>query len=522
MAEISERALKRIQRSKLNTATTLFTSIFMGVMNFAERTVFNRFFIEDYLGLYSFNYNIIHILAFVELGIASSIAYALYAPVEYKDYDQIVAIMRFFHKAYLLIGVIIICGGIAVLPFFPFLLNTSIPINEARLYFMIFLVSSSLVYFVSYRNILLSAYQENYKTTFWTNASYTLMYLAEIIVAITTQDFLLYSLCILGGNIFKVLIMRTITTREFPFLKTKKKVSIDPAIKKHIYKNTRGLINTKLGQVLINSTDSVLISVMVGTAFLGKYANYQMITSGLLVLSTVLPSSITSSVGNAGVTESKRTLTKSFSALDFSSFLIYSTISIAILNAANPIVATFFGVDRVLPFSSVAFICMNFYLSSLREILLTFKSSLGLYWQDRKRPIIAGITNLVVSIILGKFMGFNGIILGTIITHIFVNLTFEPIIIFHDGLMHSAFSYYLSTFGRFLLVAILSLVTVVINHLLPAVGIIWIAVRILIVIAVVLPVYFLVFHKNEDAIAMIRTLRIAFSNRKHKPTAGKS
>ena len=153
------------------------------------------------------------------------------------------------------------------------LLNTAIPINEARLYFMLFLISTALTYFVSYRNILLAAYQENYITTFWTNTSYTLMYFAEIVVAMTTQNFLYYSLCILGGNLFKVLIMRRITVRKFPYLKSRKKVTMDPAIKNHIYKNTRGLINTKLGQVLINSTDSLLISVMVGTAFLGKYAN---------------------------------------------------------------------------------------------------------------------------------------------------------------------------------------------------------------------------------------------------------
>ena len=516
MEEISEKALKRIQRSKLNTTTTLFTSIIMGIMNFVERTVFNRFFIEDYLGLYSFNYNIISMLSFIELGIASSIAYALYAPVEYNDRDQIIAIMRFFKKAYLIIGLIIIFGGIAILPFFPFLLNTSIPINEARLYFMIFLISSSLTYFVSYRNILLAANQENYKTTFWTNTSYTIMYFAEIIVAISTQNFFYYSLCIFMGNLFKVLIMRQITTHEFPYLKSKKKIVLDSAIKTHIYKNTRGLVNTKLGQVLINSTDSVLISVMVGTAFLGKYANYQMITSGLLVVSTLLPASITSSVGNAGVTESKKTLARSFSTLDFSSFLIYSIISILILNIANPVVATFFGVDRILPFSSVILICTNFYLSSLREILLTFKSSLGLYWQDRKRPIIGGVVNLITSIILGKFIGFNGIILGTIITHLFVNLAIEPIIIFHDGLYHSAFWYYVTAIGHFLLVVLTSIITIIITNCLPDTGILWIIVRAIIVIITILPIYFIVFRKNEEAKSMIKTLKIAFKKRHYE------
>ena len=516
MEEISEKALKRIEKSKLNTTTTLLTSIVMGVMSFVERTAFNRFFIEDYLGLYSFNYNIINMLSFIELGITSSIAYALYAPVEYKDHDQIIAIMRFFRKAYLIIGIIIVCGGVAILPFFPLLLNTAIPINEARLYFMLFLISTALTYFVSYRNILLAAYQENYITTFWTNTSYTLMYFAEIVVAMTTQNFLYYSLCILGGNLFKVLIMRRITVRKFPYLKSRKKVTMDPAIKNHIYKNTRGLINTKLGQVLINSTDSLLISVMVGTAFLGKYANYQMITSGLLVVSTLLPTSITSSVGNAGVTESKRSLARSFSTLDFSSFLIYSTISIMILNIANPIVATFFGADRILPFSSVILICLNFYISSMREILLTFKSSLGLYWQDRKRPIIGGIVNLVTSIIFGKFLGFNGIILGTIFTHLFVNLAIEPIIIFHDGLYHSALWYYISAIGHFVLVAITSLIITLATCRLPISGVQWIIIRALIVIAILLPIYFIVFRKNENAIAMIKTLKIAFTAKRKK------
>lgn len=516
MAELSEKALKRIRRSALNTSTTLITSIIMGIMNFVERTVFNRFFIEDFLGLYSFNYNIINMLGFIELGITSSIAFALYAPVEYDNQDQIIAIMRFFRKAYLLIGIIIVLGGVLLLPLFPFLLNTSIPINEARLYFMIFLISSALTYFVSYRNILLAAHQENYKTTFWTNTSYTLMYFAEIVVAITTQNFLFYSLCILFGNLFKVLIMRHITTKEFPFLKSNKKITLDPSIKTHIYKNTRGLINTKLGQVLINSTDSVLISVMVGTAFLGKYANYQMITSGLLVVSTLLPTSITSSVGNAGVTESKKTLARSFATLDFSSFLIYSSITLVLLNIANPIVSTFFGIDRILPFSSVLLICLNFYLSSMREILLTFKSSLGLYWQDRKRPIIGGITNLITSIVFGQFLGFNGIILGTIFTHLFVNLAIEPLIIFHEGLFHSALWYYVTSIGRFVLVTIISLITVSITNLLPGRGLQWILIRALISIIIILPIYFVVFRKNENAVLMIKTLKVAFMSKYKK------
>ena len=68
------RALRRIEKSTLNTKVGLISNIVIGVLSFVERTVFNQFFIEDYLGLYSFNYNIISILTFLELGLSTSIS----------------------------------------------------------------------------------------------------------------------------------------------------------------------------------------------------------------------------------------------------------------------------------------------------------------------------------------------------------------------------------------------------------------------------------------------------------------
>ena len=70
--------LKRIHNSKLNITIAMITSIAMGFLNFAERTVFNRYFIEDYLGLFSFYNSVVGILGTIELGITGSIAFALY------------------------------------------------------------------------------------------------------------------------------------------------------------------------------------------------------------------------------------------------------------------------------------------------------------------------------------------------------------------------------------------------------------------------------------------------------------
>ena len=457
------RALKRIEKSKLNTTVGLVSNIIIGILSFIERTIFNQFFIEDYLGLYSFNYNIIGILTFLELGLSTSISYALYAPLEKGDKDQINAIMCFFRKAYFLIGTVTLVAGLSLLPFFPKLLSTSVDMHYVRIYFLLFFLGNTSTYFLNYKNIIFNANQEQYKITMITNISWAVLYCLEIIIAITTQNFLFYSSAILITVLIRNMIYAILAKKDYPYIGKKTRTKIPEDTRKHIIKNTKGLIITRLGITLVSSTDSLLISAMVGTAILGKYSNYQMISSGLLTIAILLPQSITASLGNAGVTETKRSMCKGFDVLDLSSFFIYATLSILLINVYNPIVSAFFGSSRVLGFSTIILICINFYLQSMRELILSYKTSLGLYWEDRKRPIIEGLTNLITSIVLGKIMGLNGIILGTIITGICVNLVIEPRIILHNGLSRSAFWFYLSTILRFILVAFIAAITLFIN-----------------------------------------------------------
>ena len=240
-----------------------------------------------------------------------------------------------------------------------------------------------------------------------------------------------------------------------------------------------------------------------------------MITTGLMSISALLPQSITASIGNAGVTESKRSMSKSFETLNLASFFIYSSLTIILLTIVNPLVEIFFGPDRSLPFFSTMLICINFYLNNQRELLLTFKSSLGLYWEDRKRPIAEGLTNLIVSIVLGRYMGFDGIIIGTIVTNVCVNLAIEPLVIIHNGLRTSALWYYLSITGRFLLSMAVTAVSLYLASFVTFGGIAGLLSRAVIAIAVTAAAFYLVYRKDENARAIFRTLRIAFSKKKN-------
>lgn len=514
--KISKKDLHRIRKSKLNTTTALTTAIIMGVVSFIERTVFNRVFLVDYLGLYSFFHSTINVLATAELGISTAIAYALYAPIDRDDKDQIWAIMRLLKHAYIIIGSIILAGGLVLLPFLDKLLITSIEMSNVRIYFLVFLLATVFNYYLSYENILIIANQESYKVTFITNTMWTLEYVAQIFISIYTKNFFYYSLAILGANVLRALFIRRIAKKEYPYIRGRRNVHLDRNIRRKIADNTKGLMLTKIGAILVNSTDSILISAMVGAAFLGKYSNYQMITAGIMQVTTILPNAVAASIGNIGVSESKRKVSSAFRTLNLSSFLIYGPLTIILINITNPIISVFFGADRTLPTVSVILIFTNFYLTNFREILLTFKGSLGLYYYDRKRPVIEGATNLVLSYLLGRIWGFNGIIGATIITNLTVNLWIEPVIIHHYGLKRSSVWFYISSIARIVIVILVGYATYRINLLVEATGILLIMIRLSICLLVIVPVFFVIYRKSEEARNIISTLVIAFKRKKDK------
>ena len=147
-------------------------------------------------------------------------------------------------------------------------------------------------------------------------------------------------------------------------------------------------------------------------------------------------------------------------------------------------------------------------------MLLTFKTSLGLYWEDRKRPVLEGFTNLIVSIILGYFWGFNGIIIGTIVSNVFVNLLIEPRTIMHDGFNTSSKYYYTTACGRLIMSVIICSLCYFINSFFDVGGILEILGKSAITLVVTAFVFFIVYRKNEYAILIIRTLKIAFTKKK--------
>lgn len=496
----------RFRSSTRNALTAVITQIVMGVASFVERMVFNQCFISDYLGFYSLFKNIISVLSVAELGLSVAISFALYAPFAEDNFEEVNAILAFYRKVYRTVGSIIFVGGIIFSFFLHFLVKTEVPMTSVTVYFYIFLLSTVFEYFFFYKSILFSANQRDYVPTLVTNTCWAIMYCIQIAVSIFTHSFMIYSLCIFIFTLVRCITVNILANKCYKFIKNKPS-KLSKESRKKILQNVKGLIATRIGTVISNSTNGILISAMVGSSVLGLYSNYQMITSGLLGFTNILPNAITASLGNVGATESNDNVAESYKYIDMAYFALYGMISVVLSNIINPIISIFFGTARCMPLSSAILICLHFYLRNIKNLFYTYKSSLGLYWYDRYRPLITGISDLILSIILGKFMGFDGIILGTIIAYTVIDLWVEPLVIFHRGFHAHAHKTIAGIMIRLIFIVIVMLGTNYISSFLPGRRITNLLLRFIVSTVITAIIFFIVYHRNKYMIGAYKAAK---------------
>ena len=81
----------------------------------------------EYLGLNTLFSSILQILNLTELGLGSAIVYSMYKPIAENDTNMVCALLSLYRKLYKIIGVVVFCIGLILIPFLPKLINGGYP-----------------------------------------------------------------------------------------------------------------------------------------------------------------------------------------------------------------------------------------------------------------------------------------------------------------------------------------------------------------------------------------------------------
>ncbi len=436
----------RTDYSILNIAAGLLGYTLNTIIGLICRMVFTRTLTADYLGVNGLFSNILSMLSLTELGIGTAIVYALYKPLAENDKGKIATLVDFYGKCYRVIGIIVAVVGLCLTPFLDILIDQQ---GSRILYlkgiYLLFLFNSASSYFFSYRSSLLMAAQRNYIVSGINYLVTIIQSIIQIILLYLTRNYFFYLITQIICTFVYNLVISYIAKRQFPFICQKTICPLEPDDKKSLTKNIRALVVWKFSGLLVNQTDSIIITYFSGLATVGLSSNYTLLSNTLNSLLNSLFNGITASVGNHNALESAEHKIQLFRAINFANFWLFGWASIGIALVSSDLVAVLFGNSYVLHWSIPFVIALNFYTIGMQGTVWTYENTMGLFQQGRYLLVLTAALNLFFSILLGKLWGLFGILFATFIARLLTNIWYDPYKLCKYGL-HTSFRGYVKQY----------------------------------------------------------------------------
>ena len=404
-------------------------------------------------GLNSLYLSIIGFLAIAELGVGSAITFCMYRPIVEGDYAKIGALYRLFRRLYLLIGGIILLCGLAITPFIHFVAKDyqqmDVHLHSA---FILMLISVAITYLFGADLSLLNAHKNNYITTAINSGGLLLQYVLQIVVLEIVGSFYAYLCCRIVAALGQWLITRRITRKKYAAI-LQSRGQIDGETRADLVKRIRAMFMHKVGGLLVNSTNSIVISSFSGVATLGRYSNYQAISGAMVSVIDQVFISLTSIFGHLYVQENKKVARDYFEMMHLLNFLLGEIFFLGYYAVIDGLVSVLFGDDLRISQLLLMVHTANGLVRFMRNSALIFRDATGTFYEDRWKPLVEGVANLALSLALVPKFGVVGVISATLITNLFVCHIAEPFVLYKYAFSMSAKRYFLRNYGMILVFA---------------------------------------------------------------------
>lgn len=494
----------KLNRTKNATRNIIFGSIlkvYQIAVPFLMRTAMIYYMGMQYLGLNSLFVSVLQVLNLAELGVGSAMVFSMYKPIVDDDKDTICALMRLYKLYYRFIGLVIAVIGLILVPFIPRLIHSDLPAGmNIYILYLLNLGATVLSYWLfAYKNSLLQAHQRGDVTSKVTLFTNTIQYALQLIVIIFIKNYYYYVIVALFTQALTNIVTAIVVTKLYPDYKPEGK--LDEKVIKDINQRIRDLFTSKLGGVIVNSADTVVISAFLGLTVLAIYQNYYFVLTSIIGFVTIIFNACTAGIGNSIITETKE---KNFNDLNKFTFIISwiaGFCTTCFLCLFQPFMDIWVKKESLkLSFSAVICFCIYYFIFEINQLLNTYKDSAGIWHEDRFRPLVTAMANLIMNLIMVQFWGVYGVLLSTVLSTLFVGMPW---------LLHNLFTVLFEKtqvkpyLQKLLLYVIIVFIGCVLSYLvclqLPNMSR-WMILFVRAIICCIIPnvLYFIVYHRKQE------------------------
>lgn len=284
----------------------------------------------------------------------------------------------------------------------------------------------------------------------------------------------------------------------YPFLREGTPRSLEKEEQASIFANVKALFLYKFGSVVLNGTDNIIISAIIGIAAVGLNSNYVLIISALTALVGQIMNGVTASVGNLNAVGTKEAKERAFDKVFFVSAWMCGFCAVGLYLFLNKLIVLWIGEAFVFSDLVVFAIVLHFYVNSVHSTASTYRVTMGLFVQGRWAALAAALLNVVMSLLLGKLYGLAGIFFATSIARFFTIGIVDPTLVYRKGFNKSPVPYYTRYFSFLGLFVGLYFLTEQAISFIPWVGVVGFTVEVVVASIVFNAVMLVLFRKNSN------------------------
>lgn len=505
--------MTRTQNSFFNMITSLGASLLTVSLSFVTRTVFIKYLGTGFLGVEGLFSNILSLLSLTELGIGYAIIFKLYRPIAENDRSRILVLLKLYRQVYWVIGAVIVTLGLILIPLLPHLVKdyerfAELGLRAGAVFIVYILNTASSYWFFAYKSSFVRANQKAYILTTVGYAISVARSLCQILALVLFHSFMLYILVQLLFTIITGIIGSLICDRYYPFARGKTRESISREERRDFARDCGSLLLYNVHNVVINASDNVVLSAMVGLETVGLYANYLSVKMALRTLLDGVMDSLKASLGSLYTTDNPDWSRLMFRTVNFLMVWMYGVGAIGLALLLDDFITLWLGSDyvvnswvfqgSVIATPLALFVGIEMYIIGYRELLSTYREALGLFQQMKYRPLLSVLINLAVVIPGIYYWGILGCVVSTIVAGLTTNMIFDPIIIYRHALKQPVGPYFLRNLLYVIVVAAAGGMSWWVCSLIPLTGIPGFVVHGLFCVFIPSCMFILCFHRTTE------------------------
>lgn len=425
--------MSRTKNVSRNFISGVLYQVISVLLPFIARTILIYKLGVEYVGLSSLFGSILMVLSISELGFGNAMVFHMYKPIEEGNTEEVNKLLNLYRTVYRIVGVVVGTVGLALSPFLQYFIEGDAP-PDINLYVIYFIYLANTVFsylFCSYRRCLFNASQRvDYESNINTITS-VIRYGSQIALLLAFSNYYIYALVLPASQLLNNLLVYLLSKKKYPHYKCEGK--LEKTKLKDIFRQVRGLLLQRIGQVVYESVDSIVVSTFLGLSVLGVYNNYFYIVTALTGFIAIIYNSLRPSVGNSIVMETVDKNREDFYKFNFTYVWIDGWMAITLFVLYQPFMKLWVGEANMLPVGIPLLLALYFFCAKECNMLAVYAEAAGLWYENRFTPLIASVLNLGLNILMVNKIGLYGVVLSSLICSLIVS---------DIGFMRTLYKYY--------------------------------------------------------------------------------